>query len=134
MLVLTPALRLAGYDVEYDKTEMKSAELAIEYSFLSSPTIRVNGNDICEAVKENSCGCCSEISGSDVACRVFEHEGESYEIPPKDMLAKAILRAVFDKTAGASSFGNYELPENLRAFFEGKKSVAGCGCSGGSCC
>ena len=134
MLVLTPALRLAGYDVEYDKTEMKSAELAIEYSFLSSPTIRVNGNDICEAVKENSCGCCSEISGSDVACRVFEHEGESYEIPPKDMLAKAILRAVFDKTAGASSFGNYELPENLRAFFEGKKSVTGCGCSGGSCC
>lgn len=39
--VLTPALRLADYDVQYKKVEMSTAELAREHRFLSSP-IRVN--------------------------------------------------------------------------------------------
>lgn len=133
MLVLTPALRLAGYDVEYRKAEMASAELAVKHRFLSSPTIRVNGKDICDSVQENNCGCYGEISGSNVDCRVFEHKGETYEVPPKDMLARSILGAVFDKNDGGSICGNYELPENLRAFFDGKKNVSSCKCGGGCC-
>ncbi len=133
MMTLTPALKLAGFEVEYNKTEMKTAELAVKHRFLSSPTIRVNGQDICSSVKENSCGCCSEISGSNVDCRVFEYNGETYEVPPKEMLAETILRTVFGNTESGCSCGAYELPENLRSFFEGKKSMSGCSC-GGSCC
>ena len=130
--ILTPALQLAGYTVKYSKKEMKTAELAIQQRFLSSPTIRVNRKDICGAIKENSCGCCSEISGSDVACRVFEYKGETYEVPPKEMLAEAILRAVFAQAESDCPGNNNELPENLRAFFEGKKSASACSCGG--CC
>jgi len=133
MMTLTPALKLAGFEVEYNKIEMKTAELAIKHCFLSSPTIRVNGQDICGPVKENRCGCCSEISGSDVDCRVFEHNGETYEVPPKEMLAEMILRTVFGKAESGCSCGEYELPENLKAFFEGKENISSCSC-GGSCC
>lgn len=133
MKTLTPALQLAGYVVEYNKVEMETAELAAQYQFLSSPTIRVNGQDICTSVKENSCGCCSEISGTDVDCRVFEYNGETYEVPPKEMLADAILSGVFGlPESGCSCGSEYEMPDNLKAFFEGKKNIK-CSC-GENCC
>ncbi len=133
MLTLTPALELAGYAVEYTKVEMETAVLAEKYQFLSSPTIRVSGKDICQSVAENSCGCCSDISGTDVDCRVFEYNGETYEVPPKEMLAEAILHAVFGQAETGCSCGNYELPENLKSFFTGKSNKSECTCGGGCC-
>lgn len=132
MATLTPALQLYGYEVVYNKIEIKTAELAERFKLLSSPTIRVNGQDICGPVKENSCGCCSEISGTDVNCRIFEYRGESYEVPPKELLAEAILKTIFAKTDDCVC-GNYQLPDNLKAFYEGKTSKSACSC-GGSCC
>lgn len=126
MTTLTPALKLAGFDVEYSKIEMKTADIAKQYKFLSSPTIRVNGRDICKSVAENSCGCCSEISGTDVDCRVFEYNKKTYEVPPKKMLAEAILRTVFGQSEPDCSCGSFELPENLKTFYAGKKSKSGC--------
>jgi NAD-dependent dihydropyrimidine dehydrogenase PreA subunit len=132
MLTLTPALNSAGYAVEYKKIEMDTVETAAQYKFLSSPTIRVNGRDICQAVTENSCGCCSDISGTDVECRVFEYNGETYEVPPKEMVAEAILQAVFGQADAGCSCDEYELPKNLRDFFDGKEGKQ-CSC-GGKCC
>lgn len=132
MMVLTPALELAGFDVEYNKVEMATADIANQYKFFSSPTIRVNGVDIGGPVQENSCGCCSEISGADVDCRVFEYEGQSFEVPPKEMLAEAILRIAFGESEGGCACGDYQLPENLKTFYEGK-SHKSCSC-GGNCC
>lgn len=132
MTVLEPALQLAGYKVEYKKIEIETEEMAKQHKFLSSPTIRVNGQDICVSVKENNCGCCSEISGTDVDCRVFEYNGETFEVPPKEMLADAILKTVFGHEGSERSCGGYQLPENLKRFFEGKKNK-NCSC-GGTCC
>ena len=120
--VLTPAFSLAGYEIVYNKIEVATAEIAIKHHFISSPTIRVNGNDICESVSENSCGCCSEISGTDVDCRVFDYNGERYEVPPKEMLADTILKAVFVQDNQGCSCGAYELPDNLKQFFNGKEN------------
>jgi NAD-dependent dihydropyrimidine dehydrogenase PreA subunit len=134
MITLTPTLQMAGYEVEYKKIMIESTELAKRYRFLSSPTIRVNGQDICQSVTENSCGCCSEISGTDVDCRVFEYNGESFEVPPKEMLVEAILRTVFSShEEGCYCNSEYELPGNLKIFFEGKKNKSSCNCKG-SCC
>jgi hypothetical protein len=128
MLTLTPAMKLAGREVDYRKIKMETAELAKQYRFLSSPTIRVNGQDICKSVAENSCGCCGEISGTDVECRIFEYNGETYEVPPKEMLAEAILQAAFGQVESGCSCGGYELPENLKEFFEGKETKSQCAC------
>lgn len=124
---INPALSCAGYEVEFKKMEISSKEMAEKYRFLSSPTIRVNGMDICESVAENSCGCCSDISGTDVECRVFEFEGEDYEVPPKEMLATSILRAVFAPKEECCCV-EYSMPENIIAFFDGKEKKSKCSC------
>lgn len=135
MMVLTPTLNLAGYEVEYKKIEMETEELARKYQFLSSPTIRVNGNDICSSVAESNCGCCGEISGTDVDCRVFEYNGETYEVPPKEMLAEEMLKNIFGEKKSSCSCSGYNLPENLKTFFDGKNSKNNKSCScGGNCC
>ena len=132
--LLSPALALAGYSVEYRKIEMTTREIAIQHRFLSSPTIRVNGRDICAAVSENNCGCCGEISGTQVDCRVFEYGGETFEVPPKKMLAEGILSALFGASDDVQRDSDYTLPENLRSFYDGKQSKSGCACGSGSCC
>lgn len=130
---ITPALELAGYQVDYQKIEMSTIQLAVQYHFLSSPTVRVNGQDICTSVKESDCGCCGNISGTDVDCRIFEYEGKSYEVPPKAMLAEAILQGVF-APAGKQSHSGYTLPDNLKSFFNGKEQKNGsCSCTDGCC-
>ncbi len=131
--VLRPALELAGYAVEYQKREMETPQLAEQYHFLSSPTILVNGRDIFGPVQESNCGCCGEIAGTEVDCRVFAYEGRTYEVPTKEMLANAILKNL--NAQPACSCGTYELPENLKRFYEGKakksenSASCGCGCS-----
>lgn len=132
MQTLTPALRLAGFTITVVTKEMATAQLAKEYRFISSPTIRVNGTDICQTVTENDCGCCSELSGTPVACRVFTHKEKIFEVPPKEMLANAILEAVFSRQKPAPSAA-YEMPANLQAFYEGKMKKGGCSCGSGCC-
>ena len=127
-----PALSCAGYELGFKKQEIFSKEMAEEYRFISSPTIRVNGMDICKSVAESSCGCCSDISGTDVECRVFHYEGEDYEVPPKEMLASSILRAVFTSKEECCC-GEYSMPENIIAFFDGKERKSKCSC-GSICC
>jgi hypothetical protein len=62
---------------------------------------------------------------------VFEYNGEIYEVPPKEMLAEAILKSVFGQIKTGCYRGEYELPENLKEFYEGKKNKSSCG---GNCC
>jgi hypothetical protein len=128
---LTPAFVLAGYRIAYRKTEITGEQDAVLHQFVSSPTIRVNGRDICGVVKESDCGCCGEISGTQVDCRIFEYEGRLYEVPSKAMLAESILKLAF-KSPKASCCENYELPQNLKNFFDGKSKKEVCCCS--PCC
>lgn len=119
---LKPALQLADYEVIQQKIEMSSEEIAKQYRFLSSPTIRVNGKDICLSIEENGCSCCSDICGADVECRVFRYEGETYEIPPKGMLANAILQTLFlEKDNNFDT--EYVMPKNLKSFYDNLRKI-----------
>lgn len=128
--VLRPALELAGYEVDYQKHEMETAQMAEQYHFISSPTIRVNGRDIFGEVYESECDCCSDIAGTDVDCRVFQYQGETYTVPTKEMLASAILSHLDSQPA--CSCETYVLPENLKRFYDGKakKNEESCCCGG----
>lgn len=134
--LLRPVLEIAGYQLDYEKVEMTTVKDAVRYEFLSSPTIRVNGKDICTSVKENACGCCSDISGTDVTCRVFPYEGVDYEVPPKAMLAEEILRRIFAGAIPEEDREPYALPRNLKDFYKGKMTKNVKCCCGGStdCC
>ena len=132
MEILHPVLVMAGYTVEYQKREMATAALAEQYRFLSSPTIRVNGRDIFGPVMESDCGCCGDIAGTAVDCRVFVYKGKTYEVPTEEMLVDAIIKSL--TSPPACTCGTYELPENLKRFYEGKQEKAeGSSCSCGCC-
>jgi glutaredoxin len=115
-------LKLAGYSVIVNKIEVTTKELAKKYEFLSSPTIRINGNDICFDVKENACGCCSDISGEAVDCRVFLYDGIEYDHPPKAMIINSILKEIYGEKEQQER-GKYILPNNLKVFFDGKNAI-----------
>lgn len=132
---VSSVLETAGYSVTINKIEITNEELAKQYKFVSSPTIRVNGLDICLEVKENPCGSCSDISEQSVDCRVFIYEGKDYEVPPKAMIINAILKAIYGQTPEIPNEESYVLPENLKMFFHGKANKSSmCCCGGGDCC
>ncbi len=128
---LRPVLDMAGYEVNYKECEMTTIQMAEQYHFLSSPTIRVNGQDIFGDIKESDCGCCGDIAGTNIDCRVFEYDGKTYEVPTKEMLADAILKTLYTPSACACT--PYVMPENLKRFYEGKNTSGnGCCCKGDS--
>ena len=61
---LRHAFKIAGYSLEYHKVLIEPAEMAAAYKFISFPTIRVNGRDICKPTDENNCNCCGDITGT----------------------------------------------------------------------
>lgn len=118
---VSPVLKAAGYEVIVNKVNITSKELAEEYLFVSSPTLRINGKDITIEVKESNCKDCGDLCGDTVDCRVFTYEGVDYDEPPKEMVINAILKEVYGTPAESIvKPDDYILPENLRLFFEGQ--------------
>jgi len=134
---LSPVLKTLGYCVTLNKVKIDSPALAEQYRFASSPTIRVNGADICGEVMENRCASCGDLCGADTDCRVFEYAGRQYNSPPKAMIVDGILRALYTP-APAKEEKPYEMPANLVQFYQGIQNNNGCGCSctdkTGGCC
>lgn len=129
---VTVVLATLGYTLSVGRVEITSPESAEQYRFMSSPTIRVNGKDICADVRENACEDCGDLCGGDVDCRVFEYGGKEYDAPPKAMIVDAIRGAIYRPPACVC--GPYTMPENLKTFFTGKPvpccEVGGCCCEG----
>jgi hypothetical protein len=110
-------LNAAGFEVLVNKIHVNTKELAIQYKFESSPTIRVNGKDIDVDVKESLCECCGDLCGDNVDCRVWTYQGEEYTIPPKALIVNAILAEVYGGGLPVQE-KEYTLPKNLEAFYE----------------
>lgn len=121
-----PILSACGYNIILNQIFVEDEAMAERFDFYSSPTIRVNGIDICPSIQENDCSCCSDISGTDVTCRLFPFNGQLYEVPPTDMIISAIMKTAITE-AKAPAAGEYVIPENLRAFFEGKRAQQAAG-------
>ena len=64
----------------------------------------------------------------------YEHDGKTYEVPTGEMLADAILKAIYHPNV--CTCGEYQLPENLKRFFAGKekKAASSCCCGTSNCC
>ncbi len=118
---VSSVLRSAGYEVNVNKVNIVSKDLAVKHEFVSSPTIRVNGRDIALEFRESVCKECGDLCGDgDVECRVWVYEGVEYNEPPKEMIVNAILKEVYgEKKRTVELKKMYRLPENLRVFFEG---------------
>ena len=119
-------LQAAGAIVIVNKINVISRELAITHKFVSSPTIRINGRDIAAEIRETQCESCGDLCGDSVDCRVWVYQGKEYTEPPKAMIINAILQTVYgtteyginDITENSGSGSPYELPENLKKFYD----------------
>jgi len=122
LAVLAPVFRTVGAEVSLNRVNIATRELAQRYQFVSSPTIRVNGVDICTELKESLCGDCSDLSGCSTNCRVFVWEGREYEQPPVGMIVDGILGVWYGKPAVPAP-RPYSMPDNLIDFFNGRKPM-----------
>lgn len=113
-------LESAGYEVKVKKINITTPELAIQYEFLSSPTIRINSKDIALDVTETTCNDCGDICGDSVDCRSWVYQGVEYSEPPKEMIVNAIMKEIYGGNSDLNHKGSdYVLPQNLKAFFDG---------------
>lgn len=112
-------LESAGVETDVRKIKVESELQARALGFFSSPTIRINGNDIAPEFRESRCETCETcVSGGVVDCRVWIFQGREYTEAPKAMIVDAILREVYGGPQGRNSpAAPRKLPENLRRFF-----------------
>lgn len=140
--ILDPVFASIGTKIEFHKILVESEAQARQLQFVSSPTIRVNGQDIILETTESHCGDCSEISGSQegTACRTWLYQGESHTEAPVGMIVDAVLRKIYQNESQIPAVANpIAVPQNLQQFFQAKlKKAAACGSaptvSTGCCC
>jgi hypothetical protein len=119
LMEVAKVLETTGTEVKVNKININTKQLAEEYKFLSSPTIRVNGKDIAMEVRETLCQECGDLCGSETECRSWIYEGVEYSEPPKAMIIEAVLKEVFGGGDKSEQVKPYVLPKNLETFFAG---------------
>lgn len=133
---MVSTLKNSGYIVTLSKTLIESEDQARELEFVTSPTIRINGQDIQFEVQESHCSSCSSLVDNEpVDCRSWAYNGEHYDAPPTAMIIEAISRHL--SSDAASEFEEqtepYRLPENLKRFFTARRGAVSERISRGSC-
>lgn len=114
-------LSSSGINIELSAVCVETKAQAEALELISSPTIRINGNDICPSAEQSCCKDCSLICSDDVECRTWHFNGRTYESAPKAMLVDALLRAAYSPVRAAEEKEAFFLPENLERFFKGKR-------------
>jgi len=111
-------LEAAGCSIIVNYVHVQTEEQAEELGFTSSPTIRINGQDIQMDIKETLCESCGDLCGDDIDCRVWVYGGKEYTIPPKPMIVNAILGYIYSSDLVTEiNYTTKSVPENLRKFF-----------------
>ena len=131
-------LNNTGKEVQLNKIHIKTKKEATKHHFISSPTIRVNGQDIQMEVKESHCSTCSSLTdGASVDCRVWFYKGNEFTVPPKEMIIDAILSEIYNpkEARKLDEQHKYIMPDNLVEYFLKKdKLCANVSTRNSSCC
>jgi len=110
-----------GHKVELNKIFIETEEQAIKHQFISSPTIRINGQDIQMNVKESYCETCSSLANdASIYCRTWEFKGEEYSAPPQALIIDAILNEIYNVKSNTYKEQKIKLPDNLKEYFSNK--------------
>ena len=116
--LLTPAAEAMGIELKYRAIVVQSEAEAKVHALLSSPTIRINGRDIAQDIRESVCESCGDLTDNNtlVDCREWHYRGKVYSAAPLPMLLEAIMGAMLniDKEPPVSPAPLEALPENLK--------------------
>lgn len=135
-------LEAAGTDVRVTKTLVDSEQKARALGFRSSPTIRVNGNDIALEFRESRCeseACACTAGGGDaIDCRVWVYQGKEYNEAPAPMIVDAILSEAYGQRTMSAATSPSDVPENLLRLFRSRARGSEAACCDArrqeSCC
>ena len=132
--LVAAAAEAQGIGLTYRETVVQTAEEAKARALLSSPTIRINGRDIDQDIRESECESCGDLTDNDVSvdCREWHYRGQVYSAAPLPLLVEKLMDAMLklDESPPVTPEPLAELPENLQRYFANKKPAAGSGC----CC
>jgi hypothetical protein len=122
--IVDPTLRAMGVTVALDRQLVADEAVARELGFVSSPTIRINGEDIAGALVESQCDACTDACGCNgsILCRDWLYRGKRYTQPPVGLIVEALMTRASQDLAGErptrrTRHQPVDLPENLRRFF-----------------
>jgi hypothetical protein len=117
--MITAVLEASGFAVEVHNIHVQSVQQAAALGFVVSPTVRVNNRDIQFNWRETPCDSCSKGCAGEVSCREWEYRGRWYEVAPKELIIRGVLREAYGqaKDAPAEAPGATEVPDNLKRFF-----------------
>jgi hypothetical protein len=79
------ALRVEGVSAEMLEVEVKDAATARTVSFLGSPTIRINGQDVEPAARS--------AQDFGLTCRTYTDQGHRSGVPPAEWIRSAVREA-----------------------------------------
>lgn len=80
-----------GVDAKIEEILIDTEEKAVQYKFLGSPTVRINGVDVEEAAYGGKSATSPKLKEEIFfGCRVYHYEGRQLHYPPKDLVKKAI--------------------------------------------
>jgi len=123
--LLTPVAEAIGIELKYRAIVVQSEDEAKQHALLSSPTIRVNGRDIAQDIRESVCESCGDLTGNNtlVDCREWHYRGKVYSSAPLPMLLEVVMGAMLniDNEPLVAPVPLEDLPENLKKYFQNKK-------------
>ncbi len=132
--LLAPAAEALGIDLRHHEIIVQTPAEAKEHGLLSSPTIRLNGRDIAQDIRESECESCGDLTNhnTSVDCREWHYRGKVYPAAPVPMLVEAIMSAMLniDQISPVVPARLEELPENLQRYFNNKKPTGVSTCCG----
>ncbi|MFO7529685.1 MAG: DUF2703 domain-containing protein [Marinobacter sp.] len=132
--ILKPVADALGITLQHHEIVVQTPAEAKANALLSSPTIRLNGRDIAQDIRESECESCGEFttSNASVDCREWHYRGEVFLYAPLPLLAEAIMGAMLniDEMPLVVPEPLEELPENLQRYFDNRKD----GEVASSCC
>jgi hypothetical protein len=130
--LLTPVADALGIELRHHETVVQTPAEAKEIALLSSPTIRLNGRDIAQDVRESLCESCGDLTDNNtsVDCREWHYRGKVYSAAPIALLVEALMEAMLkiDEIPPVAPSPLKDLPENLRRYFENKKQARTSSC------
>lgn len=130
--LLTPVAETLGIDLRHQETVVQTPAEAKEIALLSSPTIRLNGRDIAQDIRESLCESCGDLTDNNtsVDCREWHFRGKVYSAAPIALLVEALMEAMLkiDELPPVTPSALKDLPENLKRYFDNKKQAGTSSC------
>ncbi len=127
--LLGPVANVLGIELKHREIVAQTPQEAMNHALLSSPTIRLNGHDIAQDIRESLCESCGDLTNGNIMvdCREWHYRDKTYFAAPLPLLVEAIMGAMLNIDAPPIVPAPItELPANLQRYFDNKRQTKTC--------